>query len=70
MTVWPDADAARIDPAVLERSTTLSIRLINDAFRVLEDESKSERYRLGYIAQTLQQIEADIRHRIAEGSWQ
>ena len=69
MTVWPDADAARIDPSILERNTTLSLRLINDAFRVLDDESKSERYRLGYIAQSLQQIEADIRHRIAEGSW-
>ena len=69
MTVWPDADAARIDPKILERNTTLSLRLINDAFRVLDDESKSERYRLGYIAESLQQIEADIRHRIAEGSW-
>lgn len=69
MTVWPDADAARIDPSILERNVTLSLRLINDAYRVLDDESKSERYRLGYIHQTLQQIEADIRHRISEGSW-
>ena len=69
MTVWPDADAARIDPKILERNLTLPLRLINDAYRVLDDESKSERYRLGYIQQTLQQIEADIRHRISEGSW-
>jgi len=69
MTVWPDADAARIDPEILQRSTTLSLRLIYDAYGVIEDESKSERYRIGYLLQTLQQIEADIRHRIAEGSW-
>jgi len=69
MTVWPDADAARIDPKILERNTTFSLRLINDAFRVFDDPDKSEAYKLGYIHQTLQLLEKDIRHRIAEGSW-
>ena len=69
MTVWPDVDAARIDPKILERNTTLSLRLISDAFRTFDDESKSEAYKLGYLHQTLQLIEKDIRHRISEGSW-
>jgi hypothetical protein len=70
MTVWPDADAARIDPKILDRNTsTLSIRLIHDAYRTFDDESKSEAYKLGYLHQTLQLLEKDIRHRIAENSW-
>lgn len=70
MTVWPDADAARIDPKILERNVTLSIRLIQDAYRVFDDPGKSEAYKLGYFIQTLQLLEKEIRHRIAEGSWQ
>lgn len=70
MTVWPDADAARIDPKILERNTTLALRLIQDAYRVFDDPGKSEAYKLGYFIQTFQLLEKDIRHRIAEGSWQ
>jgi len=43
--------------------------LIHDAYRTFDDESKSEAYKLGYLHQTLQLLEKDIRHRIAEGSW-
>ena len=69
MTVWPDADAARIDPKILERNTTFAVRLIHDAYRVFDDSSKSEAYKLGYFIQTFILLEKEIRHRIAEGSW-
>lgn len=70
MTVWPDADAARIDPKILERNTPFSIRLIHDAFGVFDDPGKSEAYKLGYFIQTLKLLEKEIQHHIAEASWE
>ncbi len=71
MTVWPDADAARIDPKVLETlpPTCRELRLIQDAFRAFDDGCKSDSYKLGYLVQTLKTLQEDIRLRLKEGDW-
>lgn len=72
MTVWPDADAARIDPKILETlpPTCRELRLIQDAFGAFNDGTKSEAWKLGYLVQTLKILQEDIRFRYKTGDWQ
>jgi hypothetical protein len=64
MTVYRNADEARVDPSVLSKGTSTLLGMktwFADAYKIYHDDEKSSAFKAGYLFSTLKLIEENIK---------